>query len=98
MATSQMRVNNRTINNHIIHNMTDGGIAFQSYDSMIAKYEPTTGRLLVTPSWEYSKTTMKYFKEFVNQYTPYAYNSKAAWETETDNNNKIIGVDFITMN
>lgn len=38
---------------------------FQSYRTIIAMRD-NTGKLWVTPDWEASKTTMKYFKEFAN--------------------------------
>ena len=38
---------------------------FQSYKTIIAMID-NTGKLWVTPDWEASKTTMKYFKEFAN--------------------------------
>lgn len=40
------------------------GLAFQSYNSLIAikRY----GKLYVSDKWDYSATTLKYFKEFAN--------------------------------
>lgn len=44
----------------------NGAVYFQSYDSVIAKYED--GRLTITPYWDYSNTTRKHFYIFINDY------------------------------
>ena len=48
----------------ITHN---GATYFQSYNSVIAKYE--NGQLTITPRWDYSVTTRKHFYIFLRQYT-----------------------------
>ena len=45
----------------------NGAVYFQSYDSVIAKYED--GRLTITPYWDYSNTTRKHFYIFLANYT-----------------------------
>ena len=51
--------------------------AFQSYTSLIALYNPTTHELLLNnDKWDYSKTTLKHLKMFINEYTEYRYTSK----------------------
>jgi hypothetical protein len=53
-------------------------VVFQSYDSKVATFED--GKLILNgATWDYSNTTRKYFKEFVNNYTPYIYENKAQW-------------------
>lgn len=53
-------------------------VCFQSYTSIIAMYCPSTAQLLISWSkWDYSKTTMKHLKAFINEYTPYSYTTKA---------------------
>ena len=56
---------NRAVNQFVIkHN---GATYFQSYDSVIAKYED--GRLTITPLWDCSATTRKHFYIFLADYT-----------------------------
>lgn len=50
-------------------------VAFQSYNTLIAILKG--GVLFVNWSyWDYSKTTLKHFKKFVNEYTPFNYENK----------------------
>ena len=50
---------------------------FQSYDTQVATWDGDT--LIVADAWEYSKTTMKQFKVFINEYTPFEYKSAEDW-------------------
>lgn len=51
---------------------------FQSYTTLIAIYNPITKELKVNWSkWDYSKTTMKHLKVFINDFTCYEYENKA---------------------
>ena len=51
---------------------------FQSYSSLICVYCPSTKELLLNASkWDYSKTTIKHFKMFINEWTCYNYDDKA---------------------
>lgn len=60
---------NRATNQFVIkHN---GDTYFQSYESVIAKYDKD-GRLTVTPRWDFSVTTRKHFYIFLNDYTRYS--------------------------
>lgn len=44
---------------------TDKGQYFQSYDTLIA-FKPFNGDTpVLTDSWDYSSTTLKYFKQFL---------------------------------
>ena len=50
-------------------------VAFQSYNTLIAILEG--GKLFISwQYWDYSKTTLKHLKLFVNEYTPFTYESK----------------------
>ena len=52
-------------------------LVFQSYRSVIAIYNPITKKLFVNwNKWDYSKTTMKHLKMFINEYTCYRYDNK----------------------
>lgn len=51
---------------------------FISYQTIIAVDFISDGILFVNEQyWDYSKTTMKYLKQFVNDYTRYTYETKA---------------------
>jgi hypothetical protein len=53
-----------------------GLVAFQSYSSLIAVLKG--GMLYINwDKWDYSKTTLKHLKLFVNEYTPFTYENKA---------------------
>ena len=62
------RTGNKVANQYII--TTDEGITFQSYGTRIV-FEPayipamSTRVTLIDPSWDYSVTTLKYFKQFM---------------------------------
>lgn len=43
----------------------DDGVVFQSYDSLIA-CKLNTGDILLSHKWDYSVTTLKYLKVFLN--------------------------------
>lgn len=52
--------------------------AFYSYDKLIATYKKSERKLyLKNDMWDYSNTTRKYFKKFVDNYTTFAYDTKA---------------------
>lgn len=52
--------------------------AFQSYYSLICIYCPSTKEMLLNNSkWDYSKTTLKHLKIFINEWTCYNYENKA---------------------
>lgn len=48
----------------------EGCDTFQSYNSTIAKYSNVNGDILleVGEDWDYSRTTMRYFKQFLSGY------------------------------
>lgn len=50
---------------------------FQSYATLIAIYVKEENKLYINWSmFDYSKTTLKHLKMFVNEYTPYTYENK----------------------
>lgn len=52
-------------------------IVFQSYNSIIAYFMPSTNELFLNwNKWDYSKTTLKHLKLFINTYTGYYYETK----------------------
>jgi hypothetical protein len=56
-----MKVENMAMNQFIIY--LDNCIAFQSYSTLIAVRKDRI--MYYGPSWDYSKTTLKYFKLFM---------------------------------
>lgn len=79
-------------NQFIINNGND--YVFQSYLSLIASYNDDTKVLLVSDKWNYSKTTLKYFYQFLREYTPYTVRTKQEFERIIKNNeDKIKFVD-----
>ena len=83
-----MKVENfKHINQYLI---TDKDIiTFQSYNSTIAEYNILTGNLKVFKDWDYSNTTRKHFKMFINEITIFNYETKKQWLKEMNENNKI---------
>ena len=64
--------------------------AFQSYRTLIAIYCPSTKEMLINWSkFDYSKTTTKHTKLFINTYTCYTYNDKKDFIALIKNNNLI---------
>lgn len=52
-------------------------IAFQSYATLIAYYCSYEDKLYINWSmWDYSKTTLKHLKIFINEYTKFNYENK----------------------
>ena len=70
----------------------DNGTTFQSYDSPICKVFGQMGEqklILYGDVWDYSNTTRKYFKAFINEYTPFSYETKQQWLKEIEQNENI---------
>ena len=55
-------------------------IVFKSYSSIICEYNPTEKTLLLHADWDYSKTTLFYFRQFIKRFTVYDYETKAKFE------------------
>lgn len=72
--------------------------AFQSYDSMVAIYNTETKDLTLGKDWDYSQTTLKYFKQFVNRHTPYCYNDKKSFVKFMEHCDEILIDDNIQLN
>ena len=65
-------------------------LVFQSYRTVIAIYNAVTKELYLNYHyWDYSKTTSKHLKIFVNEYTPYNYNNKKDFTGVIINNKNI---------
>lgn len=73
-------------NQFIIH--YENGLAFQSYRSLIAVLSGDT-LLINWNKWDYSKTTLKHLKMFVNEYTPYTYENRQQFLKEIRSNEMI---------
>ena len=76
--------------NQFVITYVDGNktlLFFQSYRSLVAVYDTEDKTLYVSwQYWDYSKTTSKHFKMFVNEFTPYTYDTKAQFIKEIKNN------------
>lgn len=56
-------------------------LCFQSYKTLIAIRSYKDKKLSVNYKyWDYSKTTMKHLKLFINTYTTYTYESKSQFQ------------------
>lgn len=62
---------------------------FYSYGTLIAKYNEGTQKLVLDDKWDYSKTTLFYFKQFINNHTKYNYESKSQFIKLISNNKNI---------
>lgn len=73
-----------TIANQFI--IEDGNlVVFQSYNSKIIEFNSATRLMKVYPDWDYSKTTLKYLKQFIEENTCYSYGSKKLFENNKNN-------------
>lgn len=62
-------------NQFVIYN--DDAIVFQSYRTLIAMWSYKEQKLYINWNyWDYSKTTSKHLKIFINEYTKYTYDNK----------------------
>ena len=81
---------NKVANQFIISEQTDQGlkVCFQSYKNRICEYR--NGKLYLNGDmWDYSNTTRKHFKQFINEYTPFTYEDKEQWIEFIKNSDKI---------
>lgn len=62
---------------------------FQSYKSKIANITFDNCLKLYGEMWDYSATTRRHFKAFINEYTPFTYENKAQWLKEIGSNESI---------
>jgi len=77
-------------NQFLINDEKENKIFFQSYKSLIAEYDKTNNTLKLYTDWDYSKTTLRHLKAFINEETPFNYINKADFEKEIRDNNQII--------
>lgn len=69
-------------------------IYLQSYDDIICKYDQLEKKLyLYNRLWNSSRTTRQYFKNFINQFTCFNYNTKKGFEKQIIKNNKIVTIN-----
>lgn len=69
----------------------DNQMSFKSYDSNIAEYDKVNGTLyLYGEMWNYSNTTRKYFKQFLETYTNIVYGTKKDFIKQIQENKNII--------
>lgn len=84
-----MRVENLNgyANQFVIDN--DKETTFQSYNSEICSIFDNRVLKLVSTMWDYSVTTRRHFKAFINEYTPFTYENKQQWLKEIESNDNI---------
>lgn len=73
------------------------GVYFQSYDSVIAQKNYNDGKIYLSPSWDYSKTTLKHLYIFLRDYTRFSVNNKKDIEYNIKNGNfvEVSGIEII---
>lgn len=76
-------------NNHVVIDRADR-VELYSYESFICYYDKENNTLHINNMWDYSNTTRKYFKKFVNDYTCFTYDSKARFLRLIEDSKKII--------
>lgn len=88
----------RNIKNNVMHVLANNQVVieeeesntFYSYNSCIASYNVMTSVLTLNENlWDYSNTTRKYFKEFINNFTELSFESKKQFLKEIDVNGNI---------
>lgn len=64
-------------------------LQFFSYNKHIATYDKFNKKLYLGFLWNYSQTTLKQLKNFINNYTCFYYDNKKQFELEIKNNKNI---------
>ena len=74
-------------NNQVVI-MANGKTSFHSYNTKIAT---ATNKTLVLHNnkWDYSNTTRKYFKQYVNRFTSFRYKDRQDWLKQMRTNPRI---------
>lgn len=90
----KLRVEQLTNKNQFVIYFNDSNgekvICFQSYKTLIAIYHPVNQKLYINYHyWDYSKTTRKHLKLFINEYTPYDYYTRHGFMGEIERNANI---------
>lgn len=80
--------NGNKVPNQFIITDAYNNLIFQSYDTRICIYK-NNKLYLYSDMWDYSNTTRKYFKQFVNEYTNFKYEDKQQWLKEIKQNENI---------
>lgn len=76
--------------NHVVI-ITDTSILLYSYNSFVGAYNKEDNTLhLDRYVWDYSNITRKYFKQFINNYTCFKYDSKAKFINLIESSEAII--------
>lgn len=76
-VTQLINGNGRPVANQIIINH-DNMVTFQSYQTKICTYDKDSKTLkLYGQWWDYSNTTRKHFKTFINDFTCFGYDDKS---------------------
>lgn len=65
-----------------------GEVHFQSYSTHIASFKD--GVLELTRYWDCSRTTMKYFAQWLEEYTPFVYGGAKDFRKAIESNEKIV--------
>lgn len=87
-VTNMTNNKGRAVANQFI--IFDGdNVTFQSYDSKIATLKRPNTLVLEGFMWDYSNTTRKYFKRFINDFTGFYYDNKAQWVKEIEKKDNI---------
>lgn len=61
-------------------------LRFYSYEIPIAEYDTVSNKLRLNKEWQYSMTTIFYFKQFINNYTSLEYKNKKQFEKLIETN------------
>lgn len=82
--------------NNLLISKIDNIIYFTSYKTTICKYNTITKKININAMfWDYSQTTLKQLKHFINNYTDFNYENKKQFEREIQNNINI--EEYITI-
>ena len=86
---------NEPVKNQYIIAVTtcDRTFMFQSYDSLIASYNGTT--LTIGAHWDYSKTTVKYFRQFLQTYCPCIFHALPTGKSFSESMRKAIAQGIV---
>ena len=65
------RTGKPVVNQYVITDEATKSIVFQSYETVIAHLDTETGAVVLDEHyWDYSITTLRYLKVFINEYVP----------------------------
>ena len=84
-SVSQLENKNQFVINY------DDVVVFQSYRTLIAVWSYSEHKLYINWCyWDYSKTTMKHLKIFINDYTSMRYENKQQFMKFIISNDKVV--------